>query len=37
VSDVDARKEISEKGLSFLKKPLSLEELLFKIREILDR
>ncbi|NTV43751.1 MAG: response regulator, partial [Syntrophobacteraceae bacterium] len=37
VSDVDARREISEKGLSFLKKPLSLEELLFKIREILDR
>ncbi len=37
VNDVEARKEISEKGLSFLKKPLSLDELLFKIREILDR
>lgn len=37
VDDVEARREISEKGLPFLKKPLSLDELRCRVREILDR
>lgn len=36
VDDVEARREIFEKGLPFLKKPLSLDELLYRIREVLD-
>lgn len=37
VSDSETRREIAEKGYSFLSKPLSMEELLNKLREELDR